>query len=515
MAASVLFAAAFPNPLSSFGFYPLVFFCLVPLAVAVRRMPWWSTPLYGLFYGFLSYSLFNYWLINFHPLAIFIVPVIYAVYFAFFIPMLWLADRLFQRWAFLVQSVVWLAYEYFRIQFFLGYAYGILGYALFPVPLLIQIADIAGVWIVSFLVVVPGFLLGAQINRRGVKNWWKDGRRMEWAGYGVLLAATVLYGVLSPVDYQDARQWRVALIQQNIDPWLGGFRTYERSLEILKRQSDAAMEHDPEIVVWSETSFVPSISYHTRFRTDQERFELVRELRHYLERQPVPFVVGNSDGQMRRREDGNTERVDYNAVLVFEPFGVLQDTYRKIHLVPFTEHFPYERQFPWLHRLLIENNTNFWEAGSEWTIFETDGIRFATPICFEDTFGYLSREFVQRGAHVIVNLTNDLWSHSEAAAMQHMGMAVFRAVENRRSLVRSTNGGMTTIIDPNGVLLELYPPFREGYLVGDVPVYTGRSTVYTAWGDWLGILFTVVAPVLLAIGGVLHFRKKTERKPED
>ncbi|HKK48036.1 MAG TPA: apolipoprotein N-acyltransferase, partial [Alkalispirochaeta sp.] len=208
----------------------------------------------------------------------------------------------------------------------------------------------------------------------------------------------------------------------------------------------------------------------------------------------------NSDGQLRRDADGELQRVDYNAVLTFESGGRLQGTYRKIHLVPFTEHFPYEAQLPWLHRLLIENNTNFWEEGDDWTLFELNGVRFATPICFEDTFGYLSRGFVRRGAEVIVNLTNDLWSYSEPSAMQHMGMAVFRAVENRRSVVRSTNGGMTTIIDPNGTLLDLYPPFKEGYLSGDVPVYTEASTVYTAWGDWLAIVFVFSAGASLVIG---------------
>jgi apolipoprotein N-acyltransferase len=465
--------------------------------------------LYGAFYGFLAYALFNYWLATFHPLAIFIVPLIYAGYFFVFFPLLWLADSLFGRWAFFVQILVWMAYEWFRTQGYLGYSYGIMGYALFPAPLLIQTADLAGVWIVSFLVVFPSFLIGQIINDHHFRvffSWRRlkavlQWRLLELICYACLLVAAVVYGLIARVDYRDAPTWRVALVQQNVDPWVGGFRAYERSLEILVRESDRALaEAEPDVVIWSETSFVPSINYHSRYRTDQERYELVRELMDYLEAQEVPFVVGNSDGQLARNAAGELERVDYNAVLVFEAGGALQDTYRKLHLVPFTEHFPYERQLPWLHRLLVENNTNFWREGSEWTVFELDGVRFSTPICFEDTFGYLSREFVRQGAEVIVNLTNDLWSYSEPSAMQHMGMAVFRAVENRRSLVRSTNGGMTTIIDPNGTLLDLYPPFKEGYLAGDVPVYTDADTLYTAWGDWLAAVFVGSAGAALLFG---------------
>jgi len=209
-----------------------------------------------------------------------------------------------------------------------------------------------------------------------------------------------------------------------------------------------------------------------------------------------------------RTDSGELDRVDYNAVLVFEGDRII-DTYRKIHLVPFTEHFPYERQLPWLHRALVENNTNFWEKGSRYTVFEAAGVRFSTPICFEDTFGYLSRGFVQNGAEVIVNMTNDLWSFSEPAAMQHMAMAVFRAVENRRSVVRSTNGGITTIIDPNGRITDIYPPFVEGYLAGDVPVYTGTDTVYTRRGDWFAWVMVVLAATEVFAGlGVLVIRRR-------
>jgi apolipoprotein N-acyltransferase len=506
---AVLFWLAFPNVLVRFGAYPIAFVALIPVVVAIRRMPWWATPLYGAAYGFTAYALFNYWLATFHPLAIFIVPVIYAGYFFVVFPLLRLADGLFGRWAFLVQALVWMAYEWFRTQGYLGYSYGIMGYALFPAPALIQAADIGGVWIISFMVILPSFLIGQIINDhqlqvfvswrrlKAVLNW----RLPELIGYAVLVVAAVTYGLFATVDYSRSPTWRLALVQQNVDPWVGGFRAYERSLEVLIRESDRALEEaDPDAVIWSETSFVPSINYHTRYRTDQQRYALVQELMEYLQRQEVPFVIGNSDGQLRRDADGELERMDYNAVLTFESGGNLQDTYRKLHLVPFTEHFPYEEQLPWLHQMLVQNNTNFWEEGNDWTVFELDGVKFSTPICFEDTFGYLSRGFVRRGAEVIVNLTNDLWSYSEPSAMQHMGMAVFRAVENRRSVVRSTNGGMTTMIDPNGRLLDLYPPFQEGYLAGDVPVYTEASTVYTAWGDWLAYLFVLSAAASLLLG---------------
>ncbi len=505
----LLFAAAFPNPLFRWGLAPVAFIALIPVVVVIRRIRFRATPVFGALYGLCTYALFNYWLAHFHPLAIFIVPLIYASYFFVLFPILKLVDVTFpSKLRFLGQAVIWIGYEYLRTRFYLGYAYGIIGYSQFAVTPLIQIADTLGVWGVSFLVVLPSFYLGHKYLARheesgGIRGWTGG------VAYVAILAAVFVYGIASPVDYSAVKSWRVALVQQNIDPWVGGFRTYQKSLDALVRQSSLAIEEtQPDIVIWSETSFVPSIYYHSQYREDQQRYELVRKLLDYLADQNVPFVVGNSDGRLVRTDSGELDRVDYNAVLVFEGDRIL-DTYRKIHLVPFTEHFPYERQLPWLHRALVENNTNFWEKGSRYTVFEAAGVRFSTPICFEDTFGYLSRGFVQNGAEVIVNMTNDLWSFSEPAAMQHMAMAVFRAVENRRSVVRSTNGGITTIIDPNGRITDIYPPFVEGYLAGDVPVYTGTDTVYTRYGDWFAWVMVVLAVAEVLTGfGVLVVRRR-------
>ena len=513
---AVLFALAHPSLVTRWGVGPIAFVALAPVFLVLRRAGWLRVVLYGVLYGYASYALYNYWLATFHPLAIIIVPVVYMGYLLLLFLLLKLADQLFPRYGYLVQVLIWVGYEYVKSLGFLGYSYGILGYTQYLWTDFIQIAGVTGVWGVSLLVIAPSALLARwalEALEAGSAPWRRALLARVWVRHRIpllclalLLAANLVYGATARADYQAVRQWRVALIQQNIDPWRGGFYAYERSLDILLRLSDAALREDPDIVIWSETSFVPGIDWHTRHRTDSRRFTLVQRLRAYLDRQSVPFVVGNDDGQLERTADGEV-RVDYNAAIMFHEGEIVQ-TYRKIHLVPFTESFPFKRQLPGIYNWLKEADTHFWKQGTEYVVFDSGagsgrpGVRFSTPICFEDTFGYLGRKFVGEGAQVLVNMSNDSWSASVPAEMQHMMIGVFRAVENRRSVVRSTNGGMTVTVDPDGRLLQVLEPFTDAYLIGTVPVVDGHHTLYTRWGDWFGVAALMAGLALLAARGV-------------
>ncbi len=523
---ALLFALAHPSLLSRWGVGPLAFVALAPVFLVLRRSGWLRVVLYGVLYGYASYALYNYWLATFHPLAIIIVPVVYMGYLLILFLLLKLADQLFPRYGYLVQVLVWVGYEFVKSLGFLGYSYGILGYTQYLWTDFIQIAGVTGVWGVSMLVIAPSALLArwaldalearsAPWRRALLARFWAR-HRIPLLCLALLLAANLVYGAAARADYQAVRQWRVALVQQNIDPWRGGFYAYERSLEILLRLSEAALREDPDIVIWSETSFVPGIDWHTRHRTDSRRYALVQELRAYLDRQSVPFVVGNDDGQLERTADGEV-RVDYNAAIMFHQGEIVQ-TYRKIHLVPFTESFPFKRQLPGIYHWLKQADTHFWKQGTEFVVFDSGagsglpGVRFSVLICFEDTFGYLGREFIREGAQVLVNMSNDSWSASVPAEMQHMMIGIFRAVENRRSVVRSTNGGMTVTVDPDGRLLQVLEPFTDAYLIGTVPVVDGPQTLYTRWGDWFGVAALVAGLALLAGSGVRLAARRHRRR---
>lgn len=500
-AGAALFALSFPNAIFAEGLPWAAWVAFAPVFWVARRAGAVASVFLGAAYGYMAYGLFNSWLGAFHPLAGVIVYTIYAAYFAILLPLLRLAARLFPMRGYAVQWLLWMGYEYLRTTGFLGYPYGISGYSQWGLWPLIQIADIFGVWGVSALVVFPSAWLAWAIPARaGSVRGFARREAIAAAAWALGLAAALAYGFSSKADYSGSPTVRLSLIQHDTNPWHGGLDAYRENLRILRSLSDQALaaERKPDLVVWSETAFVPRIHWHSTYREDPEYYALVKEFLDYTASTGVPFLIGNDDARRETDAAGEQVRVDYNAAVLFAG-GKEAGVYRKNRLVPFTEHFPYGRLFPRFHRYLSEADTHFWKKGTESPVLQAAGARFGTPICFEDGFGYISRSFVGNGAQLIVNLTNDAWARSLPCQMQHMGLAVFRAVENRRALVRATNSGQTCLIDPNGVVTAMAEPFSKAFLTIDVPLYS-RDSLYTRLGDWLALAFVAAAAAAIAGG---------------
>ena len=539
---SVLFAASFPNQVFKHGLPFLAWFAYIPILLVIHKNNIAASMGWGAIYGFTAYGLFNYWLCLFHPVAGTAVYTIYLVYHIVIFLLLKCAEIFYEKKAYLVQWLIFIAYEYLSTQGFLGYSYGITGYTQWRFIPLIQIAGITGVWGVSALVTFPSFWLADVINKykkeflplTAIKEV-KKSNIIPAAVWAAALTAALIFGFINMKDYSAYPKAQIALIQQNTDPWEATKRStdylinlaYQKDLSALIRLSDEALalSPKPQLVVWPETAFIPRIYWHTNYRDDQASWLIVKELLDYLAVKDVPFLIGNDDGRMNPLINPNQNekhRIDYNAAMLYEN-GVNTQTYHKIHLVPFTEHFPYEKQLPWIYKILKEADTHFWEKGIEATVFQGPGFTFSTPICFEDTFGYLVRDFVLRGAEVIVNISNDAWSNSLPAQNQHLSMAVFRSVENNRSMVRATASGQTCAIDPNGRVIAEAAAFCETWLNVAVPIVTS-GTIYTNYGDYLGIIFLFAAVTFLLLGvlwytirkrkGVVdeHTKKDTNRR---
>lgn len=527
-----VYSMAFPGFVTIHGFGFIAFFALIPLFAVIRNTTWKLVPVYGFFFGFVFYLFFNYWLKTFHPLAILIVPIIKGGEMVLLFPLLKAAEKLFKKYGYLVQSVIWVAYTYVSQNWFAGYPYGTLGYAIYAYLPLIQIASLVGVWGVTFLMVLPQTFVGAWLCDFTAGRGPSFGEalrehRVPLFAYLVLVVASLVFG-FATMHYwktqQPDKSWRVATIQHSADTWEGGYATYKKNFNNLRKLSLEALVANPDMILWSETAFVPSVAWHEKYPSDEATSALVEEFVNFGKSLPIPLLSGNPEGVIddpskpALLEDGSWNRKDYNTVTFFEG-GRIKNTYRKQHLVPFTEHFPYEKQLPLLYNLLLANDYNWWETGDESVVFETnEGVKFSTPICFEDVFGALNAEFVRNGAQVIVNMTNDGWSKAVSAEMQHLGMAVFRSVENRRTTVRGTNSGMTCLIDVTGKIIDPMEPFKVGWHIYDVPVYTTESqgeTFYTKHDDWLAFASIYLSVILLSLGLVKELFRYIRTREKD
>jgi apolipoprotein N-acyltransferase len=185
--------------------------------------------------------------------------------------------------------------------------------------------------------------------------------------------------------------------------------------------------------------------------------------------------------------------------------GAVPDTYDKAHLVPFGEYVPLKRWLPFLGKM-VEQVGDF-SAGQTGDTLQWQKYKIGMLICYELIFPYLSRAAVLNGANILINITNDAWYGDSSAPYQHFSMAVFRAIENRRSLVRSANTGISGFIDPLGRVVSETPIFKEAALTMEVPLLN-VSTWYTRRGDVFAKGCLVVTTIMI----VWRLRMKRKRR---
>ena len=334
---SFIFSLAFPGFVFPEGLGFISLFVLIPVFAVIRNTSWALIAPYGFFYGFMCFIFFNYWLSTFHPLAILIVPIIKGGEMLFLFPALKAADTFFRKRSYVLQAIIWVAYAYLSEGWFAGYPYGTICYALYSYLPMIQIAEITGIWGIIFLQVLPQAYLGNYLIDRikGESEPFKVYLKSNWiilACYGVLVVASLTYGFVKVAQWKNAepdRIWRVAAVQHNHDSWEGGLTTYTKNFNNLKRYTLEAINDDPDIVIWSETAFVPSIDWNMLYdyEGNHEMRKLVQQFLEFAESLPVPLLTGNADGEPiypeegPLLEDGSQNRKDYNSVVLFQDGG--------------------------------------------------------------------------------------------------------------------------------------------------------------------------------------------------
>ncbi|GLI39714.1 apolipoprotein N-acyltransferase [Geobacter hydrogenophilus] len=468
-----LLALAFPSP----GISPLAWIAFAPLLLACGRKDPRKAFHLGFVTGLTAYAGILYWItivVTTYGKLPWIVSVgvlsMLVSYLALYPAVVaYLVRRGEDRGISLLISfpLLWVGLEYGRAFLVTGFPWASLGYTQYRTLPLIQIADITGVYGLSFLIALANVVFYRIIRGFAAR---------ERAPYPVksvvlllaLLLATVAYGFKRLHVPESGEPFKVALIQGNIDQnikWDPSFQ--EETVAIYERLSRKACAAGPsDLLVWPESAapfyFQDEPRYASRIKG------LAKELK-------TCAVVGSPAYE----KDG--ERLKYlNSAFLLSPWGDVLGRSDKIHLVPFGEYVPMAKLLPFVNKLVA--GIGDFSPGAQVAALDTGKGRIGILVCFEGIFPELSRAYVRAGSRLLVNITNDAWFGRSSAPYQHLSMTVFRAVENRVPLVRAANTGITSIIDSKGHIRGMTSLFEEAVLNGEVRLGEGES-FYNRYGD--------------------------------
>jgi apolipoprotein N-acyltransferase len=484
----------------------LAWFALVPFFSAVKDKTPAGAGLLGFLTGLVFFYCTIYWLNCISPLATIALVFYLALYFALF--------AFFARFVFqsglpifakaLLLSSEWAALEYVRANLLTGFGWALLGYSQSNFLPAIQIADITGVYGVSFMVVfvnvvIYEYLVGTGSSGDGcrvgtcpvrededvredeepvptdtVLRTVLRNRLINFLACVFLITGVFVYGFYKlQTNYgtvsnkttffrgncpdRDRTAVRISLVQGNIPQSLKWDASYADNIinAYFSLTRQAALDK-PDLIVWPESSYPADLDSGPGLATGS-----------YL-------LIGAN------RFENN---LIYNSAFLMDAYGKPLAHYDKLHLVPFGEYMPPVPHF--LLKILPEkiNMVGDFAAGKDYVVFGFP-VRFSVLICFEDIFPGLARRFVKNGATLLVNITNDGWYGISSAPFQHSQASVLRAVENRVPVVRAANTGFSAFISEKGRVLDSLEPFKDSYktcrmLIDKEP----PKTFYNCYGD--------------------------------
>lgn len=468
----LLFLAA-PGPI---GFAPCAWIALIPLLVACQKVKPAKAALLGLVCGLVHYTMLLYWILivlgTYAYLSWYItVPVLLmlawymALYTALFAAIISWTTPFFA--AIIIAPLSWVALDYIRSLLFTGFPWQDLGYSQYQFPMLIQAADLFGHYGITFVIVLTNALIlgllrffSSKPQSSASSPQPKNTRKILIAGSLFLLAMTgysFLRYQITNRDITNAPTAAIGIVQGNIpqdEKWIPSFQagtidTYINLSETLLAQNQV------KLLIWPETAlpFYP--------RENALFQQLIGRL---VTRHSVPLLTGAP-----HREGSRTDTRYFNSGFLIAADGAVLARYDKQHLVPFGEYIPLRMLMPSSILPIVETMGDFTKGASTLPI-TIDNLRLGVLICYESIFPELARLETTAGANLLVNLTNDAWYGRSSAPWQQLSMAVFRAVETKRSLARAANTGISVFIDPLGRTRKLSPLFTPFQATENLPL---------------------------------------------
>lgn len=504
-----LLTAAFPK----LGLSWLAWFALLPLLFSLRNLSWFDSFRMGFLAGVVHYLTLLYWLVpTMHtyghlPLLV-CIPILFllAAYIALYMAFFSLLLTLFCRSAALclvIIPVFWVSVEYARSTLFTGFPWGLLAYSQSDILPLIQISDITGPYGVSFLIAFSNATLFLTCLYFGKKGW-KGTPISKRLCTGSITALIVFIGMawlygewrIDSVSQlaNTAPSARFTIVQGNIsqaEKWDEAF-TLSSTQKYIDLSLSAKGEHS-DLIVWPETATPFYFLY------DKPLTQLVRS---GIQQSGTHFLIGSPSFAQNA---GNLRFL--NSAYLIGPDGNVTGKYDKAHLVPFGEYVPLKKFMPFLGKMVAQ--VGDFEAGQKGRTIGWQDHRLGIQICFEIIFPQLSRLLAKNHAALLVNITNDAWFGSSSGPYQHFAMTVFRAVENKKALVRSANTGISGFIDPVGRIENTTPLFKEATQTQTLPLMQ-LTTFYSRFGDVFASI-CLAAALLIGLKRYLNYRQAVSK----
>lgn len=455
---------------ANFSFF--IWFSIVPFLCVIEKTSLRKGILSSLFFGFVYSLTAIFWVSNVTTLGL----ILLLFYLSFYPVLFFLTGRYFIKKPFAVITLpaLWVMLEFLRENIWCGFGWLNLGYSQYKNLLLIQPVDIFGVKFISFIIVMVNVLL------------WEIYRRKQFLIRKIIFIFLILsiifsYGLIKLYSLKSKSSINLSIIQPNVPEEI---KLEESSrgdmIEKLKRLVQDTK--NDSLLVFPEAAWPPTLSDYNFY-----------ELKAFIKEIRKPSLMGAV-----KVENDNF----FNSAMLFDDRGELLGIYRKIKIVPFGEYVPLRSAFNFIDAI---NSIGDMSRGIEQKIFSYDDKKFGVLICFEDVFPFFVSSFAKK-SDFLINITNDGWFGGNPQASQHLAIMTIRAIENRISIARCANTGISGWVSYKGDIHCLKTAgeevMSEGVLNFILPLNEKRS-LYNKWGE----VFVAIC-LILVMAAVIIFKFK-------
>lgn len=414
--------------------------------------------------------------------------------------------------------VFWLAFEYLHINWELSWTWLTLGNVFAATPSSVQWYEYTGVLGGSLFILIANLIFFKGVLQNKLEN---KPLSKYFLFYILFIGTGKLVSIFAFDSQPNGEERQVVIIQPNIDPYFDKFQGKSESeqidlfVDLIRKNIDS----ETDLVVLPETAFPVAFWQHElEWMYGTEQFRKI--LKDYPQLEIITGILTsklylnkNELSETAKKLPGKGWYDNYNAAMFLDTTNTIQ-IHKKSKLVLGAEKIPFMKQLPFMKKLSISlgGTTGRYGYQDSPSVFASQHSKsvVAPIICYESIYGEYVTQYTQKGANLFSIITNDGWWDNTPGYKQHLAYASLRAIENRRSIVRSANTGISAIINQQGEIVESTEWWEEAILKGKVNL-NDEITFYVRYGDYLGRTAGFVAILLLLLTGVKSLNKTGQR----